>query len=143
MQITNTNVNKITKDMETIQKVWYKNHSSSNILPTPQKKLIRNTQKQRIKLKGIRKKDPHVTHYQFIGEITIYTVNKLKMILIKDLRETLKLEFELNNVDKFDSAGFQLFVFLEREAQKSGKLIQIIKKSTCVSRVFTLFAVNI
>ncbi|MBN2403051.1 MAG: STAS domain-containing protein [Spirochaetes bacterium] len=139
--MTNTQINKITKEIKTMPVVLNKNHSGKRFLSTPQNNLYPINRKQKTKLKGIRKKKSGVTLYQFIGEITIYTVNKLKMILIQDLQQTMKLEFDLYNVDKFDSAGFQLFIFLDREAKKAEKFIQIIKKSENVSRVFTLFGV--
>jgi len=95
-----------------------------------------------MKLKGIRKEDSNIVHYQFEGDITIYTVNKLKKIIMDELAQSSKVELDLRNVEKFDSAGFQLLVYLNREAKNNEKEIQIVQKSMYVSKVFNLFGVN-
>jgi ABC-type transporter Mla MlaB component len=139
MQMTNIYINKITKELKAPPGILFKEKRISSVT---RNNSYPDNRMQRVKLKGIRRKDPEVTHYQFTGEITIYTVNKLKTILIRDLRDAIKLEFDLGNIDKFDSAGFQLFIYLDREANNAGKLIQIITKSRDVSGVFILFGVD-
>jgi len=96
-----------------------------------------------MELENIRKKISDGVHYQFKGDITIYTVNKLKKILIDELSQNSKVELDLNHVDKFDSAGFQLFLYLEREAKKNNKQISIVQKSICISKIFNLFGMPV
>ena len=96
-----------------------------------------------MKLKGIRKKDANIIHYEFEGDIDIYTVGKLKKILINELKQDFELELGLDNVTKFDSAGFQLLVYIDREAKKMNKEIRITGKSIYVSKLFNLFEVSL
>jgi anti-anti-sigma factor len=97
-----------------------------------------------MKLKGIRnRQDPGAVHYRFEGDITIYTVDHLKKILMDELKENSRVELDLQGIKKFDSAGFQLFFYLKREALKNGKKIEVIQKSPGVSRIFDLFDIEV
>ncbi|MBN1531974.1 MAG: STAS domain-containing protein [Spirochaetes bacterium] len=77
--------------------------------------------------------------YRFEGDLTVYTVKKLVPALIKDLRAHAALELDLSGVHKFDSAGYQLMLLMDRDARQDGKGFSISGKSDEVSRILSLY----
>ncbi|MBN2038769.1 MAG: STAS domain-containing protein [Spirochaetes bacterium] len=97
-----------------------------------------------MKLKAVKtKQNSDIVRYKFEGDITIYTVRKLKKLLMKDLEKNTKLEFDFQKIDKFDSAGFQLIEYMSNIAEKEGKEIQITQRSDSVSRIYDLYGTSI
>ena len=93
-----------------------------------------------MKLHGKRKKlDDEKVRYQFKGDINIYTVARLKNILLNELIKFHSLEFDLSGIENFDTSGFQLFLFLKREAKEKERRMQILSKSNEVIRIFDFY----
>ena len=78
-----------------------------------------------------------------IGELTVYTVSKLKDILLKELSVFSGMVLNLDGIDEADTAGFQLILFLRREAHASGKSLVINQPSTRIRALFSLYNENI
>jgi anti-sigma B factor antagonist len=77
--------------------------------------------------------------YRFEGDITVYTVKKLAPALINDLKTHAGMELDLSGVHKFDSAGFQLMLLVDRDARREKKGFSISEKSDEVSRILSLY----
>ncbi len=75
----------------------------------------------------------------FDGAATIYTVKKLKDLLMPELKESQGLELNLSNVKQIDTAGFQLLVFIKREAENAGKRIILTEASNEVNTIFSFY----
>ncbi len=74
-----------------------------------------------------------------IGELTIYTVAKLKTVLLNELKAFSGIVLNLSGIDEADTAGFQLLLFLRREAQSAGKTVVIDETSARVKSIFSLY----
>ncbi|HSV97019.1 MAG TPA: STAS domain-containing protein [Spirochaetota bacterium] len=93
---------------------------------------------EKVKIKAGRKRNNHVA-VSVEGEAGIYTVSPLKEQLLKQLKSVRSMEVDLSDVSEMDTAGFQLFVALKREAVKSGKSLSLVGHSPAVLRVFDLY----
>jgi len=80
--------------------------------------------------------------YRFEGDITVYTVKKLKRVLVDEIAKNDRLELDLSGVKKFDSAGFQLLLLLNREAERNKKTFALSERSGEVSRILGLYGVE-
>lgn len=74
-----------------------------------------------------------------IGELTIYTVSKLKSILLDELNAFSGVVLNLSGIDDADTAGFQLILFMKREAESAGKPFVINDSSARVKSIFSLY----
>lgn len=74
-----------------------------------------------------------------IGELTIYTAAKLKGLLLNELKAFSGVVLNLSGIDEADTAGFQLILFLRREAESSGKTFLIDDASARVKSIFSLY----
>jgi len=93
-----------------------------------------------MKLKIVREKiENNVLHLVLTGEMTVYSVAKLKDILIKELKSCSGMTMDLSEVDEADTSGFQLLLFLKREAESLGKSFKISKVSPRLKSIFTLY----
>ncbi len=93
-----------------------------------------------MKLKIVRqKKDNDVMHLTLAGEITVYSAVKLKNFLVKELGTYSGITMDLAEVDEADTSGFQLLLFLKREAQVLGKSFRITDSSRRLKSIFTLY----
>ncbi len=93
-----------------------------------------------MKLTGKRKElESGMVRLKFEGEITIYTVARLKKLLAGELKKMKGLEFDLTGVEKFDTSGFQLFLHVKKIAVKNRKSIVFSGVSNDVSKVFSLY----
>ena len=86
-----------------------------------------------------KKLDESLSRYCFEGDVNIYTVSKLKKIIIDGLDQMNKIELDFNGIGKFDSAGLQLLVHISREAERLNKDIVIIGASDKVKEVFCTY----
>ena len=77
------------------------------------------------------------------GELTVYTVVKLKDIIIKELNSFSGMVLNLAGIDEADSAGFQFLIFIKREAEKSGKSLVIDNASGRIKSIFSLYNENL
>ena len=82
-------------------------------------------------------------HLTLEGEMTVYSVAKLKEILLKELKSHSGMVMNLAGVDEADTSGFQLLLFLRREAETMGKSFRIVKASHRIKSIFTLYKENI
>lgn len=93
-----------------------------------------------MKLNITRKRtDNDVLSLKFSGEMTVYSAAKLKDILINELKSCSGIIMDLAEVDEADTAGFQLLLFLKREAGIMGKSFSITGLSGRFKSILTLY----
>ena len=93
-----------------------------------------------MKLKIVREKiENNVLHLALYGEMTVYSAAKLKDILTKELKSCSGMTMDLAEVDEADTSGFQLLLFLKREAMLLGKTFRVIKLSPRLRSIFNLY----
>lgn len=80
--------------------------------------------------------------YRFEGDITVYTVKKLKSLLIREITAGHGIDLDLSGIAKFDSAGYQLLLLLKREAARLNKSCNVTARSGEVSRVLELYGMD-
>jgi anti-sigma B factor antagonist len=72
------------------------------------------------------------------GELTVECARELQTVLLATLAKTAKLEVDLLNVTKLDTAGVQLLLVTAREARASGKQLVWLGYSLAVEEVLEL-----
>jgi len=93
-----------------------------------------------MKLTLVRKKtENNSLHFKLTGEMTVYSASKLKEVLFKELKSCSGISLDLTEVDEADTSGFQLLLFLKREAGISGKNFSITEMSSRLRNIFTLY----
>ena len=93
-----------------------------------------------MKLRILKKKiEDDTVQLTMIGELTIYTVVKLKDILLKQIGEIAGVVMNLGGIDDADTAGFQLLLFLRREADAAGKTLVFEDPSSRLKSIFSLY----
>lgn len=93
-----------------------------------------------MKLRIMKKKsDNNTVILSLAGALTIYTVSKLKEILMKELSAFSGLVMDLEGIDDADSAGLQLLLFLKREAESAGKVVMINRASARLNSILSLY----
>ncbi len=93
-----------------------------------------------MKLKIVRSKMGNgVMHLTLTGEITVYSAEKLKKFLLGELKSNSGISMDLAEVDEADTSGFQLLIFLKREAGILGKSFRITETSRRLKSIFTLY----
>ncbi len=55
-------------------------------------------------------------HLRMIGELNIYTVNKIKDFFVAQAKEFAAIKVDLAGIQEFDTAGFQFLLALKAEA---------------------------
>lgn len=66
------------------------------------------------------------------GEFNIYTAQETKALLQQALQSRQPIALDLSAVTEMDSAGVQLLLLGQREAQRIGQPFQIIRASEAV-----------
>lgn len=93
-----------------------------------------------MKLRILKKKGENGTVLlTMIGELTVYTVAKLKGVLMNELNAFSGVVLNLSGIDDADTAGFQLMLFMKREAESAGKPFVIDEASARVKSIFSLY----
>lgn len=93
-----------------------------------------------MKLRILKKKSENDTiHLTMIGELTIYTVSKLKDLMLKEINAFSGVVINLAGIDDADTAGFQLLIFLRREAESAGKTLVVDDASVRIKSIFSLY----
>lgn len=93
-----------------------------------------------MKLKIVRKKTgSNALHFILSGEMTVYSTPKLKDFLLKELENCSGMSVDLAQIDEADTAGFQLILFLKREAVALGKSFNVTEVSSKLKSIFTLY----
>jgi anti-sigma B factor antagonist len=72
------------------------------------------------------------------GEMTVANASELRSVLLEALALHDKLEVDLLNVSRFDTAGVQLLVVLQREARAQSKQLSWLGYSLAVEEVLEL-----
>jgi len=75
----------------------------------------------------------------FNGEISIYNINEIKDCLSKGFKNHDGIEMNLSNVNKMDTAGFQLVIAARMEAEKINKPLKLLEPAEDVRRIFNLY----
>ncbi len=97
-----------------------------------------------MKLKIVRTKtENNSLHFALTGEMTVYSAAKLKDVLLKELKSCSGMSMDLAEVDEADTSGFQLLLFLKREAALLGKSFKITGMSSRFRNIFTLYKENV
>ena len=93
-----------------------------------------------MKLKIVRKKiDTDTMHLTLTGDVTVYSVVKLKEIIINELKSCSGITMDLAGIGEADTSGFQLFLFLKREAELAGKSFKITEAGPRLKTIFALY----
>lgn len=93
-----------------------------------------------MKLKIVRQKNGNdMLHLKLAGEMTVYSAVKLKSILLGELKSCSGITLDLAEVEEADSSGFQLLLFIKREAEIMGKSFRITEISSRIRSIFTLY----
>jgi anti-sigma B factor antagonist len=79
-----------------------------------------------------------VTDLELVGDLTIYVAAEQRVRLIAALEATDFLRLDLAQVTEIDSAGLQLLLMLSREAQLTGKELELTGHSRPVLDVLAL-----
>jgi anti-anti-sigma factor len=71
-------------------------------------------------------------------ELAIYNAEALKTDLLQLLVESTHLELDMSQVNDIDSAGVQILLMLDKEANRTGKHFHMINHSDSVLEVLEL-----
>jgi anti-anti-sigma factor len=83
--------------------------------------------------------DPGIVNLKFDGEVTIYSVGKLKKAITSEILKSDEIRFDLSGVTQIDTSGFQLLIYLREEIRNVNKTLSVINTSNEVDYIFTLF----
>lgn len=93
-----------------------------------------------MKLKIVRKKmDKNMLHLIITGEMDVYSSVRLKEILTDELKSCSGITMDLAGVGGADTSGFQLLLFLKREAELQGKSLKVTDASSRLKSIFALY----
>ncbi len=73
------------------------------------------------------------------GEFSIYIVKELRNVLMKEIAGSPDLELNLASVNEMDTAGFQLLVYLKKEAARRGGKLVVGGASEVVKSVLSMY----
>ena len=71
-------------------------------------------------------------------DLSIYHALEQKTTLLEALATTDALDLDLSQVAEIDSAGLQLLMLIDREAQRSGKAVTLVAHSAAVGSAIAL-----
>jgi anti-sigma B factor antagonist len=92
----------------------------------------------KIKIKKKQQKSGIIS-ISFDGEMTIYSVVKLQKYFINELMNSQGIDINLSNINKIDTAGFQLILYLKREGERANKTISFLESNDKVKSIFNLY----
>jgi anti-anti-sigma factor len=75
----------------------------------------------------------------FDGEMTIYSVEKIKQTLLDKLADVESIEADLSGVSRIDTSVFQLFLKTKIEAEENNRSFKIVNPSRETKRIFDLY----
>lgn len=73
------------------------------------------------------------------NDMTIYSAEKTKPMLLDALSRCAELEIDLSRVGEIDSAGFQLLLLAKRESGHAGKALRLTAHSPAVREMLDFF----
>ncbi len=76
------------------------------------------------------------------GPATIYEAVQLREQLLAALQAQRDLQLDLCAVDEIDTAGIQLLVLAQREAQASGRRCEVVAASAVVREAVNLYGLD-
>jgi anti-anti-sigma factor len=93
-----------------------------------------------MKLKIVRTKTGNdILNLSITGGMNVYSAGKLKDVLLKELKSCSGITLDLAGIDEADTSGFQLLLFLKREARILGKSFRITEMSSRLRNIFNLY----
>lgn len=93
-----------------------------------------------MKLKIVRKNTSHnKVHFSMTGDMTIYSIKKLKDLLYGELKKSSGIILDLSGINQADTSAFQLILFLKREAEATERSFVIEDISDRLESVFDLY----
>lgn len=78
-----------------------------------------------------------------LEDFTIYYVEELTRELLKSLPNAQEVMVDLSQVEKIDTAGFQLMVSLQKSCAENGKKFEIANTSDAVKNFMTLYGYDL
>ena len=76
--------------------------------------------------------------YSLVGELCIFHAAEIKQCVLESLSTDDSLELDLSGVNEIDTAGVQLLLFVQREARRLGKTLNLVRPSELVSETLKL-----
>ncbi len=73
------------------------------------------------------------------GEMTLYNTEIIRQTLMEKFNNYSKLEIDASQVNKIDTAGFQLMLAARREAGRRDKEFSVINTSNEVNKILNLY----
>ncbi|WP_422010582.1 STAS domain-containing protein [Roseateles sp.] len=67
-----------------------------------------------------------------VGELTIYRALELKPLIVDEVRQRAAPCIDLSAVEEIDTAGLQLLLLAQREAQARGVALRLLSPSAAV-----------
>lgn len=93
-----------------------------------------------MKLRILRKRtNDNGFHLTITGDMTVYSIVRLKEVLLKELESGSDITLNLADIHEADTSGFQLLVFLKKEASRLGKKFDITELSPRLESIFSLY----
>lgn len=93
-----------------------------------------------MKLQIVRKKTgDNKVELQIAGNMTIYSIKKLKEVLLKELKGSSGMILDMSGINEADTSAFQLLVFLKREAEATERMFRIDSMSSRLQSIFSLY----
>ena len=93
-----------------------------------------------MKLKVVRQRnDNDELFLTLTGEMTVYSVVKLKEIVNSEFQNCSGITMNIAGVGEADTSGFQLLLFLKREAKLRGKSFKITEVSPVIRSISDLY----
>lgn len=86
-----------------------------------------------------RKNQPGHHQLAIKEDMTVYTAEAQKVLLLETLANCQELDLDLSQVGEMDTAGFQLLLLAKREAVKSDKKINLTAHSKAVTELLDLY----
>ncbi len=77
------------------------------------------------------------------GEVTIYTVQKLREAFLARMKGTCDLKLDLSRVSKIDTAGYQFLLAVKREYLSAGGCVSYADAGGEVQRILDLYGTAI
>ena len=77
-------------------------------------------------------------NFNLDGDVSIYSVKKLKDVFFQNIEGLQNVECTLSNVNKMDTAGFQLLLLIKRELKEKNIAFQC-EPSESIIETFTFY----
>ncbi len=79
------------------------------------------------------------TVIEYTGDFSIYSVEEASEVFLEQLEDECTIEFDLSKVSRFDTAGFQLLLYMRFEAERYNGSIDVIHASEKVNAICSLY----